>query len=329
MRFKKLILIIALLTIVSCLHIDIRKGPNVKQLKNELKELVKNGVHIDFLVRDTKKMNNPRYIAINALKGYIFISETGTNSVHIFNVDGKFLKTIDEWENRGDKDYFNYPEGLAIDVVKEQLYVVDCLNNRILKFEAEGEFIGKFPPAGENFFGFTYYEDDEDLLNLPGDIYIDSMGKIYLVDTYNHRVIIYDNSGKKIRELGGKGNIGGLFNFPRSVCVDHIGNIFVCEDSGRIQVFNSGGTYLYTFSTRIKLEHPHGMDIWKENVLMVCDTGNKRIIFYSTTGNYIYSINSTMDGRKIEKPYCVRTDNYNNIYILDSEMPGVYKIFGY
>ena len=329
MKVKLIFYLLILIFLGSCVHVDVKTPGVSKKLKSEIKELANNGVTMEFRVRDTRSLDAPRGITVNSLKGYVFVSESGTNSVHIFNMDGNFLKSIDSWENNHEECTFNFPEGVGVDPVKEVLYVVDSLNCRILRFAEEGDFKSEFPERTKDFLGINFHDDDEESLNLPGDIYVDSLGKVYVVDTYNHRILIYDSSGKLLRELGGKGNIGGLFQFPRGVCVDPSGNIFVCEDSGRIQVFNSSGTFMYAFQNRIKLNKPRSMDIWKSNILIVCDTGNSRVLFFSTNGSFIHSIASTRDGKSLQKPFSVRTDEYNNIYILDSDLPAVYKIYGY
>ena len=69
---------------------------------------------------------------------------------------------------------------------------------------------------------------------------MDSKGHIYVADSHNNRIQIFDSSGKYLRTLGTgqatSGNDG--FNSPQSVFVDSKGLIYVADAGNhRIQIF--------------------------------------------------------------------------------------------
>ena len=72
-------------------------------------------------------------------------------------------------------------------------------------------------------------------LNRPYDVSIDSNDTIYVCDTYNHRICIFDRNGTLPHSFGTKGELPGQFNSPRGLIVDNNGLIYV--SNGCVQVF--------------------------------------------------------------------------------------------
>ena len=58
-------------------------------------------------------------------------------------------------------------------------------------------------------------------------------------DADNHRVQLFELSGKFVTKFGSKGSERGMFNFPRSTANLSDGRILVCDkENNRIQVFD-------------------------------------------------------------------------------------------
>lgn len=84
-------------------------------------------------------------------------------------------------------------------------------------------------------------------------------GRIYVSDTGNDRVCVFDKDGDFLFEFGGKGIVetapgvkpnweGGLFNFPLGIDVDEEGNVYVADFSNdQVQVFDPEGKFLRAF----------------------------------------------------------------------------------
>ena len=97
------------------------------------------------------------------------------------------------------------------------------------------------------------------LLNEPADIYVDpnpdpvtkQPGSIYIADGYgNHRVIVFDSSGKFLRQWGSPGSEPGQFGrfgargggHPHCVRPGNDGFLYVCDrGQNRIQIFDRVG----------------------------------------------------------------------------------------
>jgi len=135
------------------------------------------------------------------------------------------------------------PVGLAIDATNRFLYVVDTQQDQVLVYDADTyKLLRRLGTGGKNHF-----------LTTPGDfaapqgIALDSDGNVYVTDTLNNRVEIFDADGKFISTFGKNGDGPGYFARPKGIAVDSDGHIWVADEmQDRLQVFNREG-HLLTF----------------------------------------------------------------------------------
>jgi hypothetical protein len=110
------------------------------------------------------------------------------------------------------------------------IYVVDNRNQRVLKFDPNGNFIFQAgsPGPGEGQF--------QSPLNLD----LDGLGGFYVTDPNKHSVQKFNANGKFIYQFGGSGSGPGQFTLMQGIAVSRTGRIYVV-DSGltipRIEVF--------------------------------------------------------------------------------------------
>ena len=90
---------------------------------------------------------------------------------------------------------FNGSYGIGIDS-SGKVYVVDNGNNRVQKFDSNGNFIAKW---GSNGTADGQFEG-------PNGIGIDSSGKVYVSDNKNNRIQKFDSNGNFITKWGSKGS---------------------------------------------------------------------------------------------------------------------------
>ncbi len=78
----------------------------------------------------------------------------------------------------------------------------------------------------------------------PSSIATDSQGRIYVADSLNHRIQVFDSNGAFLFAFGSFGDGPGEFNLPQKIAVGPDGRIYVWESlNGRVQVFDSEGVY--------------------------------------------------------------------------------------
>ncbi|CAF4019132.1 unnamed protein product [Adineta steineri] len=122
------------------------------------------------------------------------------------------------------------PSGLFVDV-QFNVYVTDCINNRVQMF-APGQLIG-ITKAGNGATGTI-------TLNCPHAITFDANSYMFLIDTNNNRVVGSGPYG--FRCLFGctttAGSLSNQLNFPLTFGFDSYGNLFVSDsNNNRVQKF--------------------------------------------------------------------------------------------
>ncbi len=150
---------------------------------------------------------------------------------------------------------FNYPNGLFIDS-EGNIYISDSLNNRIIKWDANGNAIG-WIGGGSNGWKTTSGASSGNgyqSFYRPSGVFMDSSGNIYVADNSNHRISKWDASGNAIGWIGGGSNgwkIGSgapsgngyqSFSRPSGVFIDSSGNIYVADNyNHRISKWDASG----------------------------------------------------------------------------------------
>jgi tripartite motif-containing protein 71 len=108
------------------------------------------------------------------------------------------------------------------------VYVTDYDNNRVQKFDTNGNFITKWGDGGTNNIQF----DD------PQGIAVDSHGNVYVTDYSLNRVQKFDTNGNFITKWGSEGSKDGQFDGPKGIAVDSHGNVYVTDEGNtRIELF--------------------------------------------------------------------------------------------
>ena len=136
------------------------------------------------------------------------------------------------------------PGGIAIDSTNRLLYVVDTGNDVVDVFDADSfkllRKIGK--PSNKHL------ASEPGLFSLPTNVAVDKEGTVYVTDTLNDRVEIFDADGNFISTFGKNGDGPGYFARPKGIAVDSDGHIWVADSmQQRVQVFNNEGRLLIFF----------------------------------------------------------------------------------
>ncbi|MGO9338117.1 MAG: 6-bladed beta-propeller [Terracidiphilus sp.] len=163
----------------------------------------------------------------------LFVSDGKMHRVLVFNTKHEVEGQITE----GLVD----PVGLAIDTANRFLYVVDTQQDQVIVYDADTlKLLRRIGTGGKNHF-----------LTTPGDfgapqgVALDQDGNVYVTDTLNNRVEIFDADGNFISLFGKNGDGPGYFARPKGIAVDGDGHIWVADEmTDRLQVFNRDGQLL-------------------------------------------------------------------------------------
>lgn len=150
-------------------------------------------------------------------------------------------------------------------------------------FVPEPQPIG-FSPAANGTFHY------------PRDVALNSTGDIFVLDTLNNRVQIFNPSGGFNATFGFAGNnsTNGSFNQPYGISINstdfiHVANTF----NNVIKVFSPGGSYLKTIGiegTGVgEYYYPSGLT-QNDTHIFIADTFNNRIQITDLSGNTVDTI---------------------------------------
>ena len=192
---------------------------------------------------------NPRGIVV-AADGTITIVDQLNYRVQQFAPDGTFLR---QWggigsgpDKFGQINGYNFgPTGIAA-APDGTIYVADTWNHRIAAFTADGKPVrqwGKFFNGQEDPAALASSAHNGDFYG-PRGIAIGPNGLLYVTDTGNSRIEVFDGSGKFVRAFGSLGSGDGQLDNPIGIAARADGTIAVADTTNaRIVLFNQDGQY--------------------------------------------------------------------------------------
>jgi|CZKJ01.1.fsa_nt_gi sugar lactone lactonase YvrE len=166
----------------------------------------------------------------------LFVSDPALNHVLVFNAQHQAEDVI--------TDGLVSPGGMAIDIENRLLYVADVAQDQVLVYDADSLKLKRRIGTGGQKHALT---DPGDFAR-PAGLAVDRDGNLYVADTLNNRIEIFDGDGKFIRTFGKAGDGPGYFARPKGVAIDSDGHIWVVDGmQDRVQVFNQESQLLITF----------------------------------------------------------------------------------
>jgi DNA-binding beta-propeller fold protein YncE len=204
----------------------------------------------------------------------VWVVEQARRGVSVFASDGRRLAFVGH-------PALERPVGLALDRARRRLYVADAgtlqsAEHTVKIFDWEGGLIGTIGRGkgdGPGQFLFPTY------------VAVDGNGRVYVTDTLNARVQVFDADGQYLGPIGERGTAWGMFDTPKGVALDGFGNVYVV-DSGwsNVQIFNQRRQVLLFFGGRGPLpgllKNPTAITIDRDNRIYVADHLNRRVEVY-------------------------------------------------
>ena len=195
----------------------------------------------------------------------IYVGEFKNNRIQVFTSAGKYLRSIKSpknmlleplamtfWNNNrlyvtnrngviiimdrsgnvftsigassNEKEHLSYPNGIAVDR-NGNIIVSDSGNARLMVYNGLGKL--------------TKIIAQPDLrAAVPRGITIDDKNRIYVVDIFGHKVVVYDSDFKFLFEFAKRGLDDGQLNFPNGIQYEN-NKIYVTDrENNRVVVFN-------------------------------------------------------------------------------------------
>ncbi len=170
-------------------------------------------------IKGSGKLAKPVNISIDKENSLIYVADIGRKQVLCFNPEGDLLKSY------GKEEQFN-PSGVAH--YGSKLFICDVRQHKVFVMEkTTGQLLYTFGKAGSK----------EGELFHPTNLFIRD-NRIYISDTNNFRVQVFDLNGKFLSTFGKIGRRPGDFSRGKGIAVDADGRIYVVDSAfENVQVF--------------------------------------------------------------------------------------------
>ena len=241
-------------------------------------------------------LNAPRSIA-TGLNEDLYVADSRNHRILHIDSNGDLL---DEWGTFADLltgdapiGTFNEPWGVAVGP-DGSVYVTDTWNHRVQKFTEDGtpvkawgqygQPVADLPESSSSFWG-------------PRGIAVDSDGHVFVADTGNKRIVVFDENGNYITEFGTAGLDPGQFDEPVGVAVAPSGTVYVTDTwNQRIQAFTpseDGSAYFPSLQWDVNAWFGQSLDnkpfiaAGPNEHVYITDPEGYRIIEFTETGEFV------------------------------------------
>ena len=239
------------------------------------------------------QFNGPYDIAVDKKTGTVAVSDYGNKRIQLFDTTGRYLREIGLRANCSSLDFTK--SGHIIAVTPADVHNISL-------FSEEGQFVKHI---------------DSEHLKFPFHISTDYYDDITVCDQESNEVIVISSDGTELvtRIAASEHDQSMMY-----AIYDEETYCYFVSDSKTdcVKVFDVEGNFLYDIG-RGRLSYPVGLAIAKCNNLIVCDTGNQRLVIFTTEGDYL-----TETEQCFHTPYFVAVSKDGDVLVTDYEENCVY-----
>ena len=204
-----------------------------------------------------------------APNGTIFVLDYSDGKIHVFDAERKFAKSFGQQGT--EEGQLQYPMGIAI-TADGLLYVAH--NNGVNVLTYDGAFVRQIGCG---------------TLKKSWDVTVHN-GEVFVADSGNHRVAVFNQDGKLIRTIGSQGTGPGQFSGPNAVAISPDGGLYVSDQTNhRIQVLTPQGVYIREFG-KGQLSSQHKLLFSDDKHVLVADYSNHRVAVFNQDGALVSSL---------------------------------------
>ena len=198
-----------------------------------------------------------------------------------------------------------------------KIYVADRGHATVKVFDSSGKFLFNFGTGTEctsvtSIFKFLSFvpgsakkqcDSKDGEFHYVNRILVDDYGKVYVSDTENNRIQVFDSSGKFLYKFGKYGHENGEFDEPYDMALDSSGRLYVVDIyNNRVQIFDTLGRFIDKFGYYCQTSNNLGLHDWNHQRCIDADgTGPLE----PGDGGFTFTHGVTVD------------DNSNRVYVLD------------
>jgi tripartite motif-containing protein 71 len=171
-----------------------------------------------------------------------------------------------------------------------ELFAVDGLNSRVLKFDPTGKFLMQWGSAGKADGQFDMNGTSQ---NTSGFVAVDSIGNVFV--TEDNRVQKFDRNGKFLTKWGTQGAGDGQFEHALAIAIDRQDSIYVVDiDNNVVQKFDESGQFLLKWGGKGagagQFSRPAAVAIDPQGNVLVADVDASRIQKFDSNGKFLSQV---------------------------------------
>jgi len=236
--------------------------------------------------------------------GRIYVTDIGRKAVFVFDESRGELEV---WDRAGDFEQFRSPVGITL-VDNGEILVADSELAEIVRLAHDGKPLGSFG-AG--------------ILGRPVGLASDrDSGRVYVADTAEHDIKVFDKSGHFIDVIGKPGEGPGEFNAPTHLAV--VGGALYVSDTlnARVQVLTLSGDPVASIGQRGlfvgNLTRPKGVSADSDGNVYVVESYYDHLLVFNDAGRFLLPIGGS--GSAIGKfflPAGIWIDSRGRVFVAD------------
>ncbi len=244
-------------------------------------------------------LKEPRDAAVDG-QGRLWVADFGHSRLRLYDADGGYLGG---WGGRGDGDY-QLRELCGVAIRGNDLYVADTWNGRVLGFT----LAGAWKAVAHDLYG-------------PRGVAASPDGSIWVADTGNHRLVVYDTHLSGPRVVGSKGPQPGQFDSPVGIAAGPDGAIYVCDTGNRrIQVLSPDGAFRRAAPVEDwkSTDEPH-VEVDDDGTLYATEPSGNGLLELAPDGHIVRRYDRDDSGRPFSQPTGVALDRKRRVlYVVNS-----------
>jgi DNA-binding beta-propeller fold protein YncE len=194
-------------------------------------------------------------------------------------------------------------------------------DGKILFTDSKLNKIFRFVPGNREL---QIFNDSISLDQPTGIAYSAVKEEIWVVETKAHRISVFNKNGELLKQIGGRGNGPGEFNFPTYIWIDRSGTIYVVDAMNfRIQIFDRNGDFISAFGeigdASGYFARPKGVATDSFGHIYVTDVLYHAVQVFDQNGKLLYVFGSRgSEKEQFWMPTGIFIDDRDFIYIADS-----------
>ena len=239
-----------------------------------LKSFGKFGVYqpFDYTSFQPEIMNHPRGVYVDKATGRVAVADSSNNRVMVYN---DFDSNFSFYQSQNGSLTMALPTHAILE--DNKVIALDS-HSRIMKY-------GSILHNTNLFVDYGNYRSNKGIVSNAQSVHAEKQtGNVYVSDSFNHRVQVFDENGKYIKSYGGAGGPMGsgtllnYFNFPKQVTTDSLGTLYVADfGNGRIVAKGKYALSFVAMTTMPVVTLPWGIAVDDNGYMYVSDWADDKI----------------------------------------------------